>query len=579
MFFPFMEWFYNIGLEVIALISLVVIYLYLQQYYRGELRKIIKDSPLATMIIDEKSGVIRFANRAAIQQLDVRQVGKQFFYPSSVSAQHVRESLSQVEGKGFSDHALNWQVSTVKTLFFILSGKRLRYKRSDAWLVYFVEKQDSYHEASQLETSLKMARSAFDSLSELIYIKDNSGHIVNSNRAFNHFWYGRMEEGKAIASEDKVSQINQRHWTTDPEGRSCLLETTLTPIVSEEGEILGSLGLSHDVTDWFYMQQNLRHEMEKRRGTEATLEQRETILQSILDASPDAIALFYENGVFEACNQAYLKSIDVFSLPPEEVRGKKLVDVISSELIEEFVESDYQVIQNGGSIRFIDEVSHRDGRTQWYDVTKSRYKDPVSGLYGVLLLARDITENYLAEQKMSMMNRELERLSFVDGLTQIANRRRFDEQLDVLWKLHKREKQPLTLMLCDIDFFKKYNDYYGHQKGDQALQKLAKSFQNVLTRESDGVARYGGEEFVFLLPNTTIEGAQLVSGRIHKAVSELAIEHKLSPHNGVVTLSIGVAVFSSETDISKEELIARADSALYSAKEQGRNQTRYYSEL
>ena len=185
----------------------------------------------------------------------------------------------------------------------------------------------------------------------------------------------------------------------------------------------------------------------------------------------------------------------------------------------------------------------------------------------------DITERYLAEQKLEEANLELERLSFMDSLTQVSNRRRFDEQLSTLWHYHVREKLPLTIMLCDIDFFKGYNDFYGHQQGDDALVQVSQAFKQVLNRSSDCVARYGGEEFGFILPNTTTDGALLVAKRIHDEVQKLGIEHQDSAVSELVTVSIGIISYIPTPNDEMESAVALADSALYQAKSDGRNQS------
>ncbi|WP_210443684.1 diguanylate cyclase, partial [Vibrio crassostreae] len=170
-------------------------------------------------------------------------------------------------------------------------------------------------------------------------------------------------------------------------------------------------------------------------------------------------------------------------------------------------------------------------------------------------------------------NLELERLSFMDSLTKVSNRRRFDEQLSTLWHYHVREKLPLTIMLCDIDFFKGYNDYYGHQQGDDALVQVSQAFKQVLNRSSDCVARYGGEEFGFILPNTTTEGAQLVAQRIHDEVLKLELAHEKSTVSEFITVSIGIVSYIPKPDDEMESAVALADSALYQAKSDGRNRS------
>ena len=173
--------------------------------------------------------------------------------------------------------------------------------------------------------------------------------------------------------------------------------------------------------------------------------------------------------------------------------------------------------------------------------------------------------------ELQRANLELSRLANLDGLTQIANRRCFDDYLSKEWQRHLREQQPLSLILIDIDYFKRYNDFYGHQGGDDCLIKVAKAIAAVSQRPSDLVARYGGEEFVVVLPNTSAEGALVFATSIQKAVASLAIPHAKSDVNEYVTLSLGVACLIPTLQTNAERLIADADQSLYEAKEQGRN--------
>jgi diguanylate cyclase (GGDEF)-like protein/PAS domain S-box-containing protein len=311
--------------------------------------------------------------------------------------------------------------------------------------------------------------------------------------------------------------------------------------------------------------------MEKRKDTEIALAQRDTILQNILESSPDSIGIFNENMVYQACNKPFVKALGISDV--DDLLGKRLQDVIPDESYSRLSETDNKVLYEGKSLRYIDRVVSSNGECTWYDVVKSPFRDPASGTNGVLIMARDVSERYLAEQRLEEANLELERLSFIDGLTQISNRRRFDEQLKTLWNIHIREKQPLTVMLCDIDYFKGFNDYYGHLRGDEVLIKVAEVFERALPRSSDCVARYGGEEFGFILPNTTVEGAIKVAERIHQGVIELAIEHKASQVSSVVTASIGLVSIVPQPHDRSDTIVALADSALYQAKANGRNQT------
>lgn len=172
-------------------------------------------------------------------------------------------------------------------------------------------------------------------------------------------------------------------------------------------------------------------------------------------------------------------------------------------------------------------------------------------------------------QRLSAANQELKRISNTDGLTQIANRRCFDRRLSREWRRLQREKQPLTLILCDIDYFKQFNDTYGHPSGDICLVAVAQALQRCLKRPADLVARYGGEEFVVLLPNTELAGAIEVVEQMQEAIAALAIAdaptHRL-------TLSFGVYVAVPQPSVNANTALALADRALYAAKQAGRNQ-------
>ena len=169
-------------------------------------------------------------------------------------------------------------------------------------------------------------------------------------------------------------------------------------------------------------------------------------------------------------------------------------------------------------------------------------------------------------------NKQLKELTIVDSLTGIANRRKFDEYLESEWLRLTREKAPLSLIMCDIDHFKLYNDTYGHQFGDRCLQKVAQAIKKSVKRPADLTARYGGEEVAIILPNTTPQGAETLARDICRQVQSLHIPHINSPVNLYVTLSLGVAgCIPNRRSCSVQSLIQKADSNLYQAKERGRN--------
>lgn len=555
---------------VIILLSILVVGA-VSSRYQSQLTRLLKTAPSALLIVDSKTGALKFANVKANQVLGVRKVGKYYMLPEVVTSQFILSIIPTSSKESFSEQKLSWPISSSRVITLSVTGRKTTFRQRSAWLLYFTPYQVTDIELKKQVDSLSMIKSAFDNLSELVVIKNSAGEIISSNRAFQRFWQGREEEGAEDIQSVIKGRASKRWWTINPDGKSCLLETYQTTLMSPDGEKIGTLGISHDVTDWHDMQKNLRDEMDKRKDTEVALAQRDTILQNILESSPDSIGIFNENMVYQACNQPFVKALGISDV--DELIGKRLQDVIPNEAYERLSETDQKVLYEGKSLRYIDRITSSTGQSTWYDVVKSPFTDPASGTNGVLVMARDVSERYLVEQKLEEANQELERLSFIDGLTQISNRRRFDEQLETLWYLHVREQQPLTVMLCDIDYFKGYNDRYGHLCGDEALIKVAQAFQSVLTRSSDCVARYGGEEFGFILPNTTLEGASLIADKIHSEVRRLAIEHELSDASELVTVSIGLVSIIPKRLDNSESIVALADSALYQAKANGRNQT------
>ncbi|MBE9160172.1 EAL domain-containing protein [Nodosilinea sp. LEGE 06152] len=173
--------------------------------------------------------------------------------------------------------------------------------------------------------------------------------------------------------------------------------------------------------------------------------------------------------------------------------------------------------------------------------------------------------------QLQTANQELQRLASVDGLTQVANRRCFDHRLSTEWQRLAREQAPLSLILCDVDCFKLYNDTYGHLAGDDVLRQVAMAIAQACKRPSDLVARYGGEEFAVILPNTTTDGAIVVVEAIQTSIEALQLPHTNSQTSRLITLSFGIATTIPHQQSSPETLIAAADQGLYQAKAQGKN--------
>ena len=219
-------------------------------------------------------------------------------------------------------------------------------------------------------------------------------------------------------------------------------------------------------------------------------------------------------------------------------------------------------------------------------VPKGRYNLPIQSEDEIGVLARDFSrmsarvrhtynrlESMVSERTVALeeANKKLMALSTTDGLTGIANRRRFDDVLAEEWNRALRSGSYLILVMFDVDWFKKFNDHYGHQRGDECLKAVAITAQEYSKRSGDLLARYGGEEFVFIITTMELADALLFADSLCKTIERMQIQHKLSPF-GVITISAGVAGTVPQINETPSSLLERADSALYAAKNSGRNQ-------
>jgi diguanylate cyclase (GGDEF)-like protein len=224
---------------------------------------------------------------------------------------------------------------------------------------------------------------------------------------------------------------------------------------------------------------------------------------------------------------------------------------------------------------------YRDyGKVTFVEVLK-HYWYWLAVVFGVILLL-GLNTGYIlklnrglkqSQTRLLEITHQLEQLAILDGLTGIHNHRYFQEHLNKEWRRALRNKQPVSLIMIDIDFFKNFNDSYGHPTGDECLKKVAQALQQSVNRPGDLVARYGGEEFVAVLPEVGAEGAALIAERMRKAVEALKFPHRESRIAAHVTVSLGVASFVPTRESAPDALIGAADKALYAAKEAGRNRT------
>ena len=328
---------------------------------------------------------------------------------------------------------------------------------------------------------------------------------------------------------------------------------------------------------------SLQQEVKERMQAETALRDSEQRLAQFLEALPIGVLVVNSNGTPHYANQA---AQTILGPGITEAAHTSLPDLEQTFLAGS--DQSYPLVKqpivqalDGASITIDDIEIRRGERIIPLEISATPILDHAGKVTYVISVVQDITQRQEAEAErmrcaqsellLQQDNRKLEHLANHDSLTQVANRRRFDEYLRQEWLRLTREQVPLSLIMCDIDHFKAYNDGYGHQAGDACLKAVAEAIQTAVKRSSDLVARYGGEEFVVVLPHTDLDGAFQVAETIQTNVLELRLSHKDSPINPYVTLSIGVASMIPATQKSLANLVSAADLALYKAKHLGRN--------
>jgi diguanylate cyclase (GGDEF)-like protein/PAS domain S-box-containing protein len=221
-------------------------------------------------------------------------------------------------------------------------------------------------------------------------------------------------------------------------------------------------------------------------------------------------------------------------------------------------EADYRAMTKDGDYIWIRDVVH----------VVRKENGEVDALIGFMF---DISERKKTEEQLIRLQKELEDFSFKDGLTGVANRRMFDSILDLEWNNAHRSHQPLSVIMLDIDYFKQYNDFYGHIKGDDCLRRVAETLNTAGSRARDFFARFGGEEFALILPETDAEAAAKVAERCKSLIFKAQIPHEQSPIGQLLTISIGVGTIVPTNQDVPLAFIEAVDKRLYAAKQQGRN--------
>ncbi len=298
-------------------------------------------------------------------------------------------------------------------------------------------------------------------------------------------------------------------------------------------------------------------------------------LETILDHIPGLVFYKDKENHYIRLNK---RTAQIHGEAKEYLIGKNMCELYPEVQAQRYFQEDLQVIETGKPMLNIEEPHETPDGLIWHNVTKVPLKDDTGRIIGVLGIAMDITERKRAEAEIKILVQQLEtakknaeETAMTDSLTGLPNRRYFDEVFKLEFLRLQRSKEPLSLIMIDIDYFKLFNDHYGHIAGDNCLKDVALAIKGELKRSSDVAARYGGEEFVVILPNTNTQGALAIAENIRSAVEKCSIPQQASLFLNHVTISLGLATIKPAKFKTSELALKMADTALYRAKESGRN--------
>lgn len=433
-----------------------------------------------------------------------------------------------------------------------------------------------YQERRRIEAlqSKRIYKTVMEALPDCLNVKDPYGRFIIANPATAKLMQAADVQdliGKsdfdfypeAVAREFKQADMaalmggksmNIEQHFVRADGVETWLSTLKTPLTDYHGNIIGLITHNRDIT--------------RRKEMETELARSRAQLSDALTHMADGLVLYDPAGRLVLCNEQYRSMFPKTAhirVPGSLHRDILRASVESGEIVmpEDKIDAWIDGIVKLGNVAGDRQIQLRDGR--WIDVRARPTDDG-----GRLSVFSDITAAKRAEAALVAVNARLDDLAHRDGLTDLSTRRAFDEAIEREFGRSQRVGSELSLLLIDVDHFKRYNDLYGHPAGDECLRAVSRAIQETARRPTDLAARYGGEEFAVILPETDAQGAMLIAEKLKAAIGALDIRHDASEKKRV-TVSVGVSTYDGSSKMGASHLVRRADEALYGAKAAGRD--------
>lgn len=541
-------------------------------------RSLFHHSRAVMLILDPESGQIVDANESALNFYGYRReelLTMNIMSINTLNPKEVRRELERAVTEKRSYFKFRHRLAAgqerdieVYSSPFEADGKKLLHS-----IIHDIsDRSHAEAELSKLSTAVEQSPSS-------IVITDRRGVIQYVNPKFSSITGYTQEEVKgktpAVLKSGRTAAEEYRLlWETILSGHEWRGEfynrkknggfywerVVIAPIMGPEGRIDNFVAIKEDISEQKAMEEALRKSEEHYR--------------LLADNSTDMIWAVDRKGLFTYVSPSVQR---LLGYTPDEFIALPVSALFSDSSrlgVLTTLKNIFRKVEMGvypGPQRLEIEYIRKDGSLIWMEATYNVVLDGEGRLIGGQGTSRDITERKIAEVELHRYHNFLENLSTTDGLTGVANRRRFDEYLESEWRRASRSGTPLSLILLDIDDFKRYNDQYGHLAGDDCLRRVAGVVASIVRRPGDLVCRFGGEEFACILPQTTLTGAVSVASLIVMEVEKLGIMHECSRGGKYVTISSGVATLVPGTNQTTLELIKKADEFLYEAKNQGRN--------